>query len=143
MRLSARTLFPISIAFSLLAAFGCGDGPSPADRVLLERQKFSVELLSWAPVGEEGQLALDLQVHVAGKSDLETLTVEVRQVGPAEDVVRVDRVPLEVAGMEFDDQRTVTTSVPLGEGVAAVAVVLENVPAEDSRSAYPEFSSTR
>jgi hypothetical protein len=131
-----------SIPFALLVAMGCGDGPSPAERILLERQKFSVELLSWAPVGE-GRLALDLQVHVMGRSDLGTLTVEVHQVGPAEEVVRIDRVPLDVAGMEFDDQRTVTTSVDAGEGVAAVAVVLVNVPAEEDRSAYPEFSPAR
>ena len=117
----------------------CGEEISPADRVLLERQKFEVTMLSWAPL-PDGRIALDLQIGVHGRSELEGLTVTVQQVNAAQEMIREDLLTLDVAGMGFDDQRLVTAQVPsAGEELDALAVLLENVPGEEKRAAYPEF----
>jgi hypothetical protein len=118
---------------------GCGQGASVAERVARERLRFEVELISWAPL-PDGQVALDLQVAVAGRSDLKRLTVEVRQVDASQQILRADPVSLDVAGMDFDARRRVTVQVPsAGDAVAAVAVVLEAEPGESARGSYPEF----
>lgn len=125
----------------LALAGGCGEELSPSDRVLLERQKFEVEILSWAPL-PDGQIALDLKVAVKGKSDLDQLTVEVRQVDDEENVLRAEPVTLDVAGMGWDDARAVTVRVAgAGPQVRAVAVFRENVPDESKRGSYPEFAA--
>ena len=124
----------------LAAGVSCGESLSPAERILLERQKFSIVLVSWAPVMGD-QLALDLELDVRGQSRLDQLTVEVRQVGADDQVLRVDALSLDVAGMKFDGRRTFTRNVPsAGEGVRAVGVVLENAPEDSKRATYPEFA---
>ena len=62
----------------------------------------------------DGQLALDLIVNVHGKSDLQLLTVQVRQVGGGEDDLQLDLVPLAVDGMGFDGRKSVTVTVDNG-----------------------------
>ncbi len=117
----------------------CGEDVSPADRVLLERQKFEVKMLSWAPL-PDGRIALDLQIDVRGRSVLEGLTVSVQQVNSAQEMIREDALTLDVAGMGFDEHRLVTEHVPsAGEELDALAVLLENVPGEEKQAAYPEF----
>jgi len=127
-------------ALVLLWTAACGGDIAPAERVLIERQKFEVELISWAPL-PDGQLVLDLQIDVQGRSDLEWLTVEVRQVGVNQELLRADPVPLDIAGMEFDGRRTVTMQLSsAGEAVSAVAVLREEIPAESKREDYREFA---
>jgi hypothetical protein len=133
------SLFLFLVTLLCLPSAGCGEQVSPEERALLERQKFSVELVSWAPVGEE-QLALDLSVTVEGKSDLQQLTVVIRQVGAEQEELQSDLVPLDVAGMGFDDLKPVTVSVKAVEGVAAVGVLLESIPDPAERSRYPELA---
>ncbi len=135
----SRSLFFSCVLICVLLHAGCGAGLSPQDRVLLERQKFSVELVSWAPVAE-GQLALDLIVNVHGKSDLQLLTVQVRQVGDGEAELRLDLVPLAVDGMGFDGRRSLTIMVDAAPGVQAVAAVPEIEPDASRRSEYPELA---
>ncbi len=135
----SRSLFFSWVLICALLQAGCGAGLSPQDRVLLERQKFSVELVSWAPVAE-GQLVLDLIVNVHGKSDLQLLTVQVRQVGEGEAELQLDLVPLAVDGMGFDGRKSVTLKVAAAQGVQAVAAVLENEPNAARRSEYPELA---
>ena len=135
----SRSLVFSCVLICVLLHAGCGAGLSPQDRALLERQKFSVELISWAPVAN-GQLALDLIVNVHGKSDLQLLTVQVRQVGGGEDELQLDLVPLAVDGMGFDGRKSVTIKVDAAHGVQAVAAVLESEPDARRRSEYPELA---
>ncbi len=135
----SRSLVFSCVLICVLLQAGCDAGLSPQDRALLERQKFSVELVSWAPVAE-GQLVLDLIGNVHGKSDLQLLTVQVRQVGGGEDELQLDLVPLAVDGMGFDGRKSVTVTVDAAQGVQAVAVVLENEPDAGRRSEYPELA---
>ncbi len=135
----SRSLVFSCVLICVLLQPGCGAGLSPQDRALLERQKFSVDLVSWAPVAD-GQLALDLIVNVRGKSDLRRLTVQVRQVGGGEDELQLDLVPLAVDGMGFDGRKSVTIKVDAAQGVQAVAVVLESVLDAGHRSEYPELA---
>ena len=136
--MSRSLVFSCVLSCVLLQA-GCGAELSSQDRGLQERQKFSVELVSWAPVAD-GQLALDLIVNVHGKSDLQRLTVQVRQVGGGEDELQLDLVPLAVDGMGFDGRKSVTIKVDAAQGVQALAVVLENEPDAGRRSEYPELA---
>ncbi len=135
----SRSLVFSCVLICVLLQPGCGAGLSPQDRALLERQKFSVDLVSWAPVAD-GQLALDLIVDVRGKSDLQLLTVQVRQVGDGEAELQLDLVPLAVDGMGFDGRKSVTIKVDAAQGVQAVAVVLESEPDAGRRSEYPELA---
>ena len=137
----SETRFLASLCIPVLVA-ACGGEISPTDQVLLERQKFEVELVSWAPL-PDGQVALDLQITVRGKSELERLTVAVHQVDDSQEVLRIDPATLDVAGMDYDDRRLATVHVPsAGEALAAVAVLLENVPEEVRRASYPEFAGS-
>ena len=130
----------IGMALGAFVLLACPEPLSPHERILVERQKFSVQLISWAPVSID-RLALDLQVEVRGRSDLDQVTVEVRQVGADDQVLRADLLSLDVGGMGFDDRRPLTVEVPsAGEGVRAVGVVLEVDPDESTRGAYPEFA---
>ena len=120
----------------------CEEEVSPTDRVLLERQKFEVKLISWAPL-PEARVALDLEILVKGRSELEKLTVSVQQVDASQEVLRTDPMTLDVAGMDYDDRRLATIHVPsAGEAVDAVAVLLENIPGEAARASYPEFGDS-
>jgi hypothetical protein len=123
----------------MLLLAGCGAELSQRDQALLERQKFSVDLVSWAPLAD-GRLALDLTVNLRGKSDLRLLTLQVRQVGAGEDELQVDLVPVAVDGMGFDGRKSLTVTVAAAQGVQAVAIVLENVPDAGRRSEYPELA---
>lgn len=134
----SRSLVSSCMLLCVLLLARCGTSLSPQDQVLLERQKFSVELVSWAPMAG-GQLAIDLIVAVRGKSDLRQLTVQIRQVGAEEEELTLDLVPLAVDGMGFDGRRSATVMVDAAPEVQAVAVVLENEPDADRRSDYPEF----
>ena len=131
----------VGLVILTAGVLGCGPALSPADRVLVERQKFSVQLTSWAPVADV--IALDLQVDVRGSSKLEKLTVDVRQVGEGEAILQTNLVTLDVAGLEFDGRLVETVEVPsAGEAVRAVAVLLENVPPQSRRAEYPEFDGS-
>lgn len=135
----SRSLILSCVLFCVLLLSGCGDAISLQDQVLLERQKFSVELTSWAELAG-GQLVLDLTVDVRGKSELRELTVQIRQVGAEEDELQVSLVPVAVDGMGFDGRKLVTITLDAAQGVQAVAVVLENVPDAGRRTHYPEFA---
>jgi len=136
----SRSLVSPYVLICVLSLSACGDALSPQDRILLERQKFSVELTSWAPL-EGGTLVLDLAVNLSGKSELRQLTVQIRQVGAEEDELQLNLVPLAVDGMGFDGRKSLTITLDAAQGVQAVAVVLENEPDAGRRSQYPEFAS--
>ena len=136
---ASPVLLLLLLPFLLLLATGCGDQANPLERALIARQKFTVELVSWAPVAN-GRLALDVTVLVEGQSDLHRLTVLIRQVGPEQEELQADLVPVDVEGMGFDGRKSVTLSVPAAAGVQAVAVLVESPPDPEQRSRYPELA---
>lgn len=136
MRRFARCIATLALPAAVLA---CGEPARGDEHVLRERQKFEVRLLSWAPLAS-GRVAVDVEISVAGRSDLDQLTVEVQQVDGEQSLMRVDPATLDVSGMDYDAKRLATLEVDgAGEGVQAVAVVLENLPDAARRAAWPEF----
>ncbi|MGD8374562.1 MAG: hypothetical protein PVF68_00365 [Acidobacteriota bacterium] len=139
----SRRLFLVLLgAIASGSSLSCGPDVAPGDRTLIERQRFEVQLRSWAPQ-PDGRIALDLDVRVTGQSTLQYLTVRVQQVDAQQRILRDDPLPLDVSGMGFDDERAITTHVPsAGDALDALAVVLENVPPVESRGDYPEFAGS-
>jgi hypothetical protein len=67
---------------AILGAAGCGES-DPRARVLEERERWQVDLASWA-TGDDGSIRITLQVSGPVQSFLETLSVRLQFIDAAE-----------------------------------------------------------
>jgi len=118
-----RRLLLAATALTALCAVGCGGVTDPRQRVLDQRARWNVQLLSWSQ-SPDGTVTLGARLSGPPNSDLEQLTVrvqlydadenvigsewhsfdlsDVERGGPVDLNVRIREFPHEVAGAGFD-----------------------------------------
>lgn len=119
---SARTLPALAAVLAVAWLVGCGPA-DPRARVLDERARWNVSVLSWSQ-GADGTVTIGARLSGPPSSGLRSLTVRVRLTdaqdavidsvwhtfdltdvergGPADKIVRVPEFPHEVAGAGID-----------------------------------------
>ena len=136
-RLSAVLL---AVAVHLLASACAAE--DPLARRLAQRTHFQVSVLSFIP-REDGTLLVELQVGTVMSTRLETLTVTVRQHGEDEQVLRQDRLPLDLREMDATGVVRLFRKIPAypDSEVLSLTVTLEVDPPASEYGDFPEIEA--
>jgi hypothetical protein len=134
-----RTPFAILAIGLLLACLGCA-GSDPVDKVLKQRARWKVELLSFT-VLEDGRSRASFRLSGPVKNELETLTVRLDMVDVNEEVIQTVWHSFDVSDIQrgVPTERSVNlppTDVPV-EGIGMDAVLQ---PSEDDFRHIPELA---
>jgi len=121
---------PALAASLLLAVCLTGCGPTdPRQRVLEERARWNVTLLSWAQ-GTDGTLTLNARVSGPVNSDLQRLTVRVLLQDAAGNPVDQEWRTLDLSGIERGGPEDIMLRLPARE-VGVEGIGIDTVPAPD------------
>ena len=134
----------ITCSFVLLAIVGIVSSCStltPAEKVLLHRQTFSVSLKSWTP-RDKGVLG-ELQIVPAFKPKISTLTVRVISFDEAGEEEESVRIPLDVTKAEVGLPLVVRRMIPLAKVTGGVGVEIEANPEQNLWHLFPELANFR
>jgi len=130
------TLLPLALLVSLA---GCGEDDPLALR-LAQRTHYSVDVISFSP-RDDGRLLVEVEVRAGMGRSLKTLTATLRQHGPDQSVVRVDRVPLDLSGMDATGVIRLYAQVPSHHGtVDGLSALVETAPPASEYDQFPEIA---
>ena len=137
---SAWTVVPQAVAVVVLAfsSASCGERDPVASR-LQERGAHVVEVQSFT-VRDDGTILVEVEVRSSIGPVVETLTVTVRQHDAERQILRQDRVPFDLSGMDATGVvRLYATVASAGEMVETLSAVFEYAPPEADYDQFPEI----
>jgi len=136
----------------LLAAVMIACSPPTADdlvaQVIAIRNNFEVNLSSWIDRGTETgtpYLYLDVDVVKNVEDSLARLTVLVEQLDANGNVLDAQHVPIDVSGMDMRglSKKYALEVRPLVPGVEGVRLTIEQNPARETWTEFPELDRVR
>ena len=124
----------------LLALAGCGE-TDPAARILDERDRWDVDVLSWA-TGDDGTVRISLRVSGPVSSSLETLTIRIDLLDAAGESFHTHWEPIDVASIQRGTPTDRLVMVgPQGQAPEAVTMSTMPVPTAEERPHIVELSA--
>jgi hypothetical protein len=134
----SRRLFAFLPLLLLAPLLRCAEVDPLAAR-LAQRTYYTVDVITFSP-RDDGRLLVEVEVRANMGRGLKTLTATIRQHGPDQSVVREDRVPLDLSGMDATGVLRLYTQVPAHNGtVDGLSALVETAPPASEYDQFPEI----
>ncbi len=115
----------------LLIAASCSD-PDPMQKILQERMRYEVDLLSWA-IMENKNIVANVRVSGPKESAIRSLTVRFDQFNENKDLMKTNWIPFDCAELKETGSRDFTIILECGdEKVSFLVADIEVKPSSES-----------
>jgi len=122
----------------LLAASACREADPLAAR-LAQRSHYQVDVVGFSP-REDGRLLVELEARAGMGEHLSRLTATIRQHGTDKEILALNRVTLDLSGMDATGVVRVFTEVAAYQGeIQGVSALVEHAPPADEYDQFPEI----
>ena len=142
-----RLALPLAFLFvALLPACSPPSGSELVEQVIEQRNQYEARLNSWIVREDAAEPYLYLEVNVLNNSQesLQTLTVMVEQLDADNEMLRQDRVPIDVADLTPGLAESIGVEVrPAHPDVEGIRLFVESNPPEEAWGEFPEFERVR
>lgn len=140
-----RLVLPLAL-LALGLACGPPSGGELVQQVIEQRNRYEARLNSWIVREDAPEPYLYLQVNVINDSQeaLQTLTVMVEQLDGDNELLRQDRVPIDVSDLTPGLAESMSVEVrPAHAQVEGIRLSVEADPPEAAWGEFPEFERVR
>ena len=127
-------ILTILLGFWFMAFISCEE-ESPLNKVLRQREKFQVEVLSWAIV-ENQTIIANVRLKGPMRSSLEYITIRFDQYDGSKNLVKKDWIPFDLSELKALGSKDYTLSIECGSTSVShlAALVLYEPSKEDMKN---------